>query len=138
MKLTQFSIVVYALLAFNSAFAGEKSDCDQDSHYPLISKEELKGSVEKKNAFIVDVNSEESFKKNHVPGAIHFGSHKKDFTKLLPPDKESLIVAYCGGPMCEAWKKAAEEACQHGYKNIRHFKEGIQGWTANEKTKNNS
>jgi hypothetical protein len=53
-------------------------------------------------------------------------------------ENDSIIVDVNSVPMCEAWKKAAEQACHQGYKNIRHFKEGIQGWTANEKAKNNS
>jgi rhodanese-related sulfurtransferase len=39
-----------------------------------------------------------------------------------------MIVAYCGGPACTAWKKAAQDACKLGYTNIKHFKEGISGW----------
>jgi len=130
MKLLTIPFLFTLMIPFTSVSALETVDCSKDSHYPLISKSELKSAVEKKSAVIVDVNSEESFKKAHVPGAIHFGSHSKGFAKLLPQDKDALLVAYCGGPMCEAWKKAAEEACNLGYKNIRHFKEGIKGWVA--------
>ncbi|MBC7692397.1 MAG: rhodanese-like domain-containing protein [Methylotenera sp.] len=107
-----------------------KTTCADEAHYPLITKAELKDVAAKKAAFIVDVNSEESFKKVHVPGAIHFAANEKEFTQVLPKDKNTMIVSYCGGVQCSAWKKAAQEACNLGYTNIRHFKEGIQGWTA--------
>ncbi|MGZ3699948.1 MAG: rhodanese-like domain-containing protein [Bdellovibrionota bacterium] len=106
------------------------ADCSKEDSYPLITKTELKQVVEKKEAFIVDVNSADSFKKAHVPGAILFGDHQKDFASLLPTSKTAMIVAYCGGVKCDAWKKAAQQACEHGYTNVRHFKEGITGWTA--------
>jgi rhodanese-related sulfurtransferase len=113
-----------------SAAVTQKSDCADEAHYPMINKAQLKTVAEKKQAFIVDVNSDESFAKAHVPGAIHFGSHEKDFVSLLPKDKSALVVAYCGGPQCNAWKKAAEEACKAGYTHVQHFKEGISGWTS--------
>ena len=47
---------------------------------------------------------------------------------MLPADKNALIVAYCGGPKCGAWKKAAKAAAALGYTNIKHFSGGISGW----------
>jgi rhodanese-related sulfurtransferase len=115
-----------------SAWAMDQKNCADESRYPQVSKAELTELVAKKAAFIVDVNSDESYKKNHVPTAIHFGSNPKGFTQLLPQDKNTLIVAYCGGPACTAWKKAAQKACEAGYGHIKHFKEGISGWTKDE------
>ncbi len=106
------------------------AECAEEAHFPQISKAELKKVAAEQSATIIDVNSAASFKKVHVPGAIHFGSHRKDFASILPKTKDQLIVAYCGGAQCSAWHQAAEEACQLGYTNVRHFKEGIQGWTA--------
>ncbi len=112
-----------------TAFAAENPVCKDDAHYPIVSKKDLKGIVAANQATIFDVNSADSFKSNHVPGAVHYESHEKDFSKFLPADKSALIVAYCGGPMCEAWKTAAERACNMGYTNVKHFKDGISGWT---------
>lgn len=125
--------VLFLVMSFSgNVWANTKSDFKDESRYPTISKQELTEIASKKTAVIVDVNSEESFNKVHVPGAVHFKSHKKDFAKVLPKDKTDLIVAYCGSVKCGAWKKAAEEACTLGYTNIRHFKEGIKGWVASD------
>ncbi len=133
MKLTVcallFALTIPAHAAETKTVETKTMDCKSEEAFPLISKTDLKAVAGKPDAFIVDVNSDESFKKNHVPGAIHFGSHKKDFTNLLPKDKNTLIVAYCGGPACTAWHKAAQIACEKGYTNVKHFKEGISGWT---------
>jgi len=113
-----------------TSWAADKAECKDEAHFPLISKKELTEVAQAKTAVIIDVNSKESFKKVHVPGAFHYETHHKDFAKMLPTEKDKLIVAYCGGTKCGAWHKAAEEACELGYTNIRHFKEGIQGWVA--------
>jgi len=107
---------------------GGSKDCASEEHYPLITKTELKNVSDGKSAFIVDVNSSESYAKSHVPGAVHYESHEKDFATLLPQDHKAMVVAYCGGPSCTAWLKAAKAACNMGYTNIRHFKGGISGW----------
>ena len=53
----------------------------------------------------------------------------------MPADKNALIVAYCGGPKCSAYKRAADLASKLGYKNVKHMSAGISGWKkAGEKT----
>ena len=106
--------------------------CEDERTYPLISKADLEKQVNAKSAFIVDVNSVESFSEAHVPTAIHYSDSDtktdKQYTHVLPKDKSQLIVAYCGGPSCNAWLKAAKKACQLGYTHVVHFKDGISGW----------
>ena len=66
--------------------------------------------------------------KAHIPGAIDFSSQAENLHKLLPKDKETLIVSYCGGPSCRAYLKGAKAASLLGYKNIKHLSAGISGW----------
>jgi rhodanese-related sulfurtransferase len=134
MKISLFALALISIatLATTASVYAQNEQanatCESDSHYPVISKADLKHHVDAKDAFIIDVNSSESFKEVHVPNAIHFADHKSDFAKLLPAQKDALIVAYCGGPKCEAWLNAAKKACELGYTNIQHFKDGISGW----------
>lgn len=104
------------------------ADCKKEELYPVVSKREVETLVKNKSAVIIDVNSEESFKKSHIPGAIHYLAVEKNFANILPAEKSAEIVAYCGGPMCTAWQKAARKACELGYTNIKHYKDGIKGW----------
>ena len=105
-----------------SAFAGE---------FPDISVSEVKSLAESKKAVIIDVNGSASYKsKGHVPGAIDFASVKADLAKALPADKNTPIVAYCGGPSCKAYQSAAKAAEALGYKNVKHMSAGISGWLA--------
>ena len=120
-------VLILAAMVF-SAGAQAGANCENDSIYKTVSKKELKQIVAKKNALIIDVNGEGSYNENHIPGAIHYEAHESDFAKVLPKNKNAMIVAYCGGPLCSAWIKAAQKACEFGYTNIRHFKDGISGW----------
>jgi rhodanese-related sulfurtransferase len=107
--------------------------------YPDVSVKELKKSIESKQVTVIDVNGSESFEKGHIPGAIDFEASEEKLATLLPKDKNALIVAYCGGPKCMAYKQAAKKAEALGYKNVKHLSAGISGWKeAGEKTEKKS
>ena len=109
-----------------TAFAGE---------FPDISVAEVKAAIKAKKITLIDVNGTDSYAKRHVPGALNFDDVEANLAKALPADKDALIVAYCGGPKCNAYKAAAEAAEKLGYKNVKHMSAGISGWVdAGEKT----
>jgi rhodanese-related sulfurtransferase len=108
-----------------------KTGEEKGSHharFPEIKREELVKAIETKSVFLVDANGAESYAKGHIPGAINFAALGDKFAEALPQDKEALIVAYCGGPGCKSWCKAADKLDEMGYKNVRHFKGGIKEW----------
>lgn len=113
-------IPLFILTLFSSfLFAGE---------YPDISIKELQKAIDKGDVAVIDVNGAGSYKKGHIPTAIHFSSVGKKLAKSLPKDKNTLIVSYCGGPGCGAYKRGADAAAKLGYKNIKHLSAGISGW----------
>ena len=107
-----------------------------DSEFPDISIGELKKAIEEKKVTVIDVNGSGSYAKGHVPTAVDFAAVGKDgLAGKLPSDKGALVVAYCGGPSCSAYKKAANVAKELGYTNVKHLSAGISGWLqAGEKT----
>ena len=62
--------------------------------------------------------------------SIDFRAQKDALAKLLPADKNALVVAYCGGPTCNAYAAAAKAAKELGYTNVKHLSAGISGWKA--------
>ena len=100
----------------------------QAGEFPDISIDELKSAIEAKKVTVLDVNGSASYKAGHIPGAIDFRAQKAELAKLLPADKNALVVAYCGGPTCAAYKAAAQAAEELGYKNVKHLSAGISGW----------
>lgn len=118
-------------LALSLMFAGSVFSAE----YPDISISELKKAIEEKKVTVIDVNGATSYSKGHVPTAINFAEAKDDLASKLPADKSSLVVAYCGGPSCSAYTRAANAAKELGYTNVKHLSAGISGWMqAGEKT----
>lgn len=106
-----------------------------DNQYGDIGIGELKKAIDEKTVTVIDVNGTDTYKEGHIPGAIDFEANSAKLADLLPKDKNALIVAYCGGPQCNAYKAAAKAAVALGYKNVKHLPAGISGWKeAGEKT----
>lgn len=109
--------------------------------YKLVTTEELKKWMdEKKPMLIIDTMPfEASYKKNHIPGAVQFefpipemtsmdDKTKEAFLKLLGPDKDKLLVFYCGFTKCTRSHNGAMWAVKLGYKNVYRCPGGIKGW----------
>ena len=73
------SLLVAALFA-TTVYAGE---------YPDISIKDLQAAIKAGKVAVIDVNGAGSYKKGHIPTAIHFSSKGKDLGKLLPKDKKT-------------------------------------------------
>ena len=100
----------------------------QGQEFGDISIEDLQKAILAKKVAIIDVNGQGSFQNGHIPGAINFSSQKQALKKLLPSNKNTLIVAYCCGPSCRAYPLGAKAAAELGYNNVRHLSAGISGW----------
>jgi thiosulfate/3-mercaptopyruvate sulfurtransferase len=109
--------------------------------YQLIDGATLKQWMdEKKDMLIVDTMPyDDSYKKQHIPGAVQFEFPKEemkdlpakmsqDYQNLLGPDKNRTIVVYCGYVTCARSHNAAMFAVKLGYKNVYRFTGGILGW----------
>ncbi|HEX4121626.1 MAG TPA: rhodanese-like domain-containing protein [Verrucomicrobiae bacterium] len=121
---------LFAVLFAASVYAAE---------YPTITINSLKASMASQKVVLLDANGTESWQTGHIPGAIDFTAHQDQLAKLLPSDKNVLIVAYCANPQCPAYRAAAAAAEKLGYKNVKHLTAGIMGWRdAGEKTEKGS
>ena len=85
-----------------------------------------------------------SYKKNHIPGAEQFlfpipdmetwdstetgGKSMEDYVALLGPDKNRIIVVYCGFVKCTRSHNGALWARKLGYKNVYRQPGGIFSW----------
>ncbi|MBU1571223.1 MAG: rhodanese-like domain-containing protein [Proteobacteria bacterium] len=109
--------------------------------YKVVTTAELKGWIDqKKEMLIVDTMPyEDSYKKQHVPGAVQMEfpipeltqldeNKKAEFEKLLGPDKDRLIVIYCGFTKCTRSHNGAMWAVKMGYKNVYRYPGGIKAW----------
>ncbi len=108
----------------------------QRGGYDVVTTEELKKWIDSgKEMLIVDTMPyEDSYKKQHVPGAVQFlfpipdmkewdsketeGKTLEDFNKLLGDNKDKPIVIYCGFVKCTRSHNGAAWAVKLGYKNV--------------------
>lgn len=111
------------------------SASSENGRYADISHDQLKAAIAAGAVTVIDVNGSESYSEGHIPGALNFAAVKADLAARLPASKDALIVAYCGGPQCTAYRQAYDAAVALGYTNVKHYSGGISGWEAKgEKT----
>jgi rhodanese-related sulfurtransferase len=114
--------------------------------YKIVKTDELKSWIDqKKDMLVVDTMPyEDSYQKNHIPGAAQFlfpipemtqwntaetgEKTKEDFLKLLGSDENRLIVFYCGFVKCGRSHNAAMWAVKLGYANVYRHPGGIKAW----------
>lgn len=78
---------------------------------------------------IVDTNVDEWFTGVIIPGAIRLNedTSDEDILKTIP-DKEKVIITYCGSYECPASKNFAKRLLKLGYENVLHYPGGIEEW----------
>ena len=118
----------------------------QRGNYDLITVAELK-DLQDKNTDMVIVDTmpyEASYLKGHVPGAVQFlfpiplmtawdtnetaGKTEADYINMLGPDKDRLVVVYCGFVKCSRSDNGALWAKKLGYTNVKRLPGGIFAW----------
>ena len=118
----------------------------QQGGYGIVTTDELKGMLDSgKDVLVIDTMPyEDSYKKNHIPGAKQFlfpipdmkewdaketgGKTQADFEALLGPDKDKTTVVYCGFVKCTRSHNGAVWAKKLGYKNVKRYTGGIYAW----------
>jgi thiosulfate/3-mercaptopyruvate sulfurtransferase len=122
-------------LAMKAASEKERGD------YKLISLNELKANLDaKEDILVVDTMPyEASYKKQHIPTAVQFEfpipemnamdvGTEQQYRDLLGPDKDKMIVVYCGFVKCGRSHNGAMWAVKLGYTNVYRCLGGIRGW----------
>jgi thiosulfate/3-mercaptopyruvate sulfurtransferase len=114
--------------------------------YGIINAAELKAMMDKGDEMLIvdTMPYEDSYKKNHIPGAKQFlfpipdmpvwkaeetgGKTEADFKALLGADLNKKIVFYCGFVKCTRSHNAAVWAKKLGYTNVYRQPGGIFAW----------
>lgn len=78
---------------------------------------------------LLDVRSNESFTKGHLPGAVNIPRRElKNNLSEIP--KDNNVFVYCSDITCFASKKAMVTLLEAGYTNVRVVYGGFDGWKA--------
>lgn len=95
----------------------------------LITREELKAAIDRKEVVVVDALGESYYAQQHLPGALNLvEEHVPDRAAILLPDKDAAIVTYCSNASCPNSQAVATLLTNLGYTNVRKYREGIQDW----------
>ena len=109
--------------------------------YKIVTTEELKAWMDKKDPMLIvdTMPLEDSYKKNHIPGAVQIEfpveemsqldeAKKGDLEKILGQDKNRKIIFYCGFTKCGRSHNAAMWAAKLGYTYVYRQPGGIKAW----------
>ncbi len=102
----------------------------------LVDIEFVKQNVDippKKGVMLIDSRpTARQFDPGHIPGAVNIPDSKFDQMagNLLPQDKSTLLIFYCGGLECMLSHNSAFKAEKLGYTNIRVYADGSPDWAA--------
>lgn len=108
--------------------------------YQLMSTEDLnKWVADDKEMVLIDTMPADSFAKGRVPGALNAelpktkledttDEQKQAFISLLPENKDTPIVVYCGFVGCARSHVGAVIAMEEGYTNVYRVPGGIVAW----------
>jgi rhodanese-related sulfurtransferase len=88
---------------------------------------------DEKKALFVDARPAAQFGEGHIPGAINV--YAEDFNPNIPMllkyPNDTLVVAYCGGGLCELSHELADKLRTLGFKRVVVYTGGTTEWNAN-------
>ncbi len=83
--------------------------------------------MENNHGILVDIQSEEDFRKNHLPGAINVDLMSQNFVEILTEfDKDQSLLLYCTDGSRS--KIALKILSDIGFENVYQLTEGITSW----------
>jgi rhodanese-related sulfurtransferase len=78
---------------------------------------------------LIDSRPKNKFLKGHIPSAVNISDSQFDKYKgMLPRDKSTQLIFYCGGYKCPLSHKSADKAEALGYTSVRIDEAGYPGW----------
>lgn len=98
--------------------------------YGHIDVKDLKNLVDtKKSMVILDARNKKWDDGRRIPGgkSLPFDSDTALITQVVP-DKDALVVVYCGSNQCPAGKALIEKMVSEGYTQILDYAGGMKEW----------
>ena len=144
-------LAALALAGCSQSWSGKELELEKNSvtlaketergGYKLITTPELKAWIDQKKPMMVidTMPLEDSYKKQHVPGAVQYDfpipevkemdeAARAKFEQFLGPDKDKTLVIYCGFVKCTRSHNGAMWAVKLGYKDVYRCPGGIKAW----------
>lgn len=101
--------------------------------------QQLLQGTQGKRFVLFDSRPAARFHQGHIPAAVMLpytdlkkADEQGTTGKLLPTDKKTMLVFYCGGVTCSLSPASAGIALKHGYTDVRVFVDGEPAWSKAE------
>lgn len=100
----------------------------------ILTRDELTKMLENREDFLLlNVLSDASFQKAHIPGSYNIPVSEQGFLEKVADlagveGRNRRIVTYCGGFHCTASKNAANHLSAAGYTQVSAFEGGMEDW----------
>ena len=134
LAVTIVSLVTTAGAAGQSPSIYQSTLAEAGVNTPEVSTNELRDSLSKRTAIIIDTRSRAEFEAGHIPGAVNLGVTAAEqvgaIQKLVSGNKEKHIILYCNGPFCRASRQLGDKLASAGYANVKRYQLGIPIWRA--------
>ena len=105
--------------------SSKKAEAPAFTSVEAVTVDELTTLISSGAVTVVDARDSEKYAGGHIDGAINLASGA-----TLPEDKNAPLVFYCGSSKCQLAPRAAKEAAENGYTNVRVFTDGWAGWSS--------
>ncbi|MBB5020811.1 rhodanese-like domain-containing protein [Desulfurispira natronophila] len=90
-------------------------------------------NIDSLNTVLVDSRPATRFKEAHIPHSIMIPWAQFEQKKgLLPNDKETELIFWCGGHHCTLSHNSAKAALEMGYYDVKVYSAGDPDWSAND------
>lgn len=85
--------------------------------------------ADKANFMLIDARPKRTADKGMIPGAVNISETEFDKkVDMLPADKATPLIVYCGGLECVLSEKVAAKARALGYKDVKTYPPGYPEW----------
>lgn len=105
---------------------------NKSGNYKIVELDYVKKKVMeggKEPFLLVDARPTVKYQKAFIPGALSLPKAEFELKKgMLPADKSTPLVFYCGGYKCKLSHKSAKAALKLGYSNVAVFAAGEPIW----------
>lgn len=87
--------------------------------------------AEDRDAVLVDALPEESYREEHLPGAVHLPPEAvRARARRVLSDRDRTVIVYSGGSTCDISTRTAKLLERLDYRDVREYPGGKSDWRA--------
>lgn len=96
------------------------------SAFSRVNSQQLTHLINRENALVIDIRSQDEYKKGHIAGAKQADADQVENVKGLEKAKDKPIIIVCAAGMTAS--KAANQLAQAGYQQVSILEGGMGTW----------